>query len=51
LYSRSSFLHENTIGADFWSQMELWFARFTVKRKPLSNPGDPDFVTPPSWDN
>jgi lysozyme len=51
LYSRSTFLHENTIYADFWSQMELWIARYTVKRKPWSNPGDSSLVTPPYWDD
>jgi lysozyme len=51
LYSRSAFLHENTIYAHFWSQMELWIARYTVKRKPWSNPGDPSIVTPPYWDD
>ncbi len=51
LYSRSTFLHENTVYADFWSQMDLWIARYTVKRKPWTNPGDPSIVTPPYWDD
>jgi lysozyme len=50
LYSRSTFLHENTVYSDFWTQMELWIARYTVKRKPWTNLGDPGIVTPPYWD-
>ena len=50
LYSRASFLNVSTVKSPHWSKMELWVARYTVRRKPWGNSGDSSSLKPAHWD-
>ena len=50
VYSRASFLNMSTVKSAHWAKMELWIARYTVRRKPWGNNNDPSYLKPPHWD-
>ena len=51
VYSRSYFLHDQTVDHPLFHECDLWVARYTLNAKPWGNPGDYAKTKPPYWDD